>query len=382
MEHVSENTKARLGLLALPKLGPARARWLLGDQEPAAVLDSVRRGRFPANSDHPPPGVNLRLLTEWAQAARSLNLDRLVEAQTLDGRRILAPTDDAWPFDEDPEPPILLFYIGQLDLLDHDPAVAVVGTRRCTSVGRAVAYEFGASLADAGVAVVSGLALGIDGAAHRGCLDRDGQVVGVVGTGLDVVYPGANRGLWADVSTSGLLLTEALAGTRPQRWRFPARNRLIAALCKAVVVVESHDSGGSLLTVDECLDRDRTVFVVPGSVASPASDGVNRLLIEGATPARDAMDVLGALNYQPHKQTRADQQQRLLLAENSSPATNHGSLQQLILNEASAAPTTIDILIAVSGTEPSEVVAELQRMAAQHLIEVDGSIVSAISQRS
>ena len=155
-------------------------------------------------------------------------------------------------------------------------------------------------LADAGVAVVSGLALGVDGAAQAGALDRGGApVIGVVGSGLDVVYPRQHSALWRSIADAGLLVGEAPPGASPERWRFPARNRIIAAIADAVVVIESHARGGSLSTVDAALARDRTILAVPGSIRSPASDGTNDLLAQGAAPARDAGDVLVALGLVP-----------------------------------------------------------------------------------
>src|SRR5690606_34951366 len=179
--------------------------------------------------------------------------------------------------------------------------VAIVGTRRCTGSGAGVARDLGRELAAAGVAVVSGLAAGIDGAAHRGVLDALPEhsdavgPVGVVGCGHDIVYPARHRGLWEAVGEHGLLLSEAPLGCRPAAWRFPARNRVIAALAQVVVVVESHSRGGSLHTVTEAARRDVDVMVVPGSVRNPASEGVNQLLAEGCPPVRDAADVLVAL---------------------------------------------------------------------------------------
>ena len=195
---------------------------------------------------------------------------------------------------QDLEPPAVLFFRGSLEAIG--PAtVAIVGTRRCTGTGAGVARELGRHLTEAGVAVVSGLALGIDGAAHRGVLDAGGAPVGVVGCGLDVVYPSRHRDLWARVGEEGVLLSEAPLGVRPAAWRFPARNRIIAALADVVVVVESHATGGSMHTVREALDRDRLVMAVPGSVRNPAAAGANQLLSEGCAPVRDATDVLVAL---------------------------------------------------------------------------------------
>ena len=142
---------------------------------------------------------------------------------------------------------------------------------------------------------VSGLALGIDGAAHLGCLDGGGPAVGVVATGLDVVYPRRHALLWERVASEGVLVSEAPLGTSAERWRFPARNRLIAALALAVVVVESRRRGGSMLTVDSAIERQTDVLAVPGSVRSGASEGPNQLLAEGCPVVRDATDVLVAL---------------------------------------------------------------------------------------
>jgi DNA processing protein len=195
----------------------------------------------------------------------------------------------------DPEPPALLFVRGELESLDR-PRVAVIGTRRCSQSGRVVARELGRDLAEAGVCVLSGLALGIDGAAHGGALSVPGAApVAVVGTGLDVVYPAAHRELWERVATAGAVLSEYPLGTPPDRWRFPARNRLLAALADVVVVVESHLHGGSLHTVESALERDRTVMAVPGSVRNPSATGTNGLLAAGCAPVRDADDVLVVL---------------------------------------------------------------------------------------
>ena len=141
----------------------------------------------------------------------------------------------------------------------------------------------------------TGLALGIDGAAHAGALDGPTPPAAVVATGLDVVYPRRHAALWREVGARGVILSEYPLGVWPERWRFPARNRIIAALADVVVVVESHERGGSMHTVESALERDRLVMAVPGSVRSPASEGTNALLAAGSPPARDAADVLVAL---------------------------------------------------------------------------------------
>jgi DNA processing protein len=199
---------------------------------------------------------------------------------------------------DDPEPPIVIFHRGDLDALSG-PRVAIVGTRRCTRYGREVAAELGAGLSRAGVAVVSGLALGIDAAAHAGALHGGAPLIGVVGSGLDVVYPRRNDALWVDVAQRGVLLSEVPLGTAPHPWRFPARNRIIAALADVLVVVESHEQGGSLSTAAAAIRRDRPVLAVPGPIHSPASAGTNRLLADGCAPVCSVDDVLVALGLSP-----------------------------------------------------------------------------------
>jgi DNA processing protein len=196
---------------------------------------------------------------------------------------------------DDPEPPAVLFHAGDPGCI-AGPRAAVVGTRRCSERGRRFAEELGFALSRAGVGVVSGLARGIDGAAHRGALraaERGGAPpIGVVASGLDVVYPHEHAELWARVAQTGVLLSEVPLGVRPNRWRFPARNRVIAGLADVLVVVESPAKGGSMYTVEEAMRRNVPVLAVPGAVGLRAGEGTNALIFDGAGVARDAADVL------------------------------------------------------------------------------------------
>jgi DNA processing protein len=237
------------------------------------------------------------LAAAWATAAASVDVAVLWQRHSAARVGVALHGRPGYPtaLETDHDPPPILFSRGDLDLLNR-PRVAIIGTRRCSRYGRDVAFDLGRDLAAEGVVVVSGLALGIDGAAHEGAIAADrAPPAAVVGSGLDVVYPRANARLWAMVDERGVLLTEAPLGARPQRWRFPARNRIIAALADVVVVVESHAAGGSLLTVGDAIARDRLVMAVPGPVRSSASHGTNALLADGAAPARDAGDILTAL---------------------------------------------------------------------------------------
>ncbi len=174
-------------------------------------------------------------------------------------------------------------------------AVAVVGARSCSPYGAQVARMLGRELAAAGLLVVSGLARGIDGEAHRGALEAGLLTVGVLGCGIDRDYPAVNATLSRRIEEEGLVVSEYEAGVEPAPWRFPARNRIIAGLCEAVVVVEARERSGALITADFALEEGREVFAVPGEITSALSAGSNALLKLGATPLTGAGDVLDAL---------------------------------------------------------------------------------------
>ena len=175
------------------------------------------------------------------------------------------------------------------------PRVAIVGTRAATPMGIADAREIAAFCAGAGITVISGLAIGIDGAAHEGALDAGGLTVGVVATGLDVVYPRRHERLYARVREQGLIVGENRYGTQPLPWRFPVRNRIIAALADAVVVVEATSSGGARITANDAARFGRDVYALPGSRRNPAAAGCNALLLDGAKPLLEPADVLFAI---------------------------------------------------------------------------------------
>ena len=183
---------------------------------------------------------------------------------------------------------------GLLDGLEPFGAVTVVGSRRATSYGREIARELGRELAAAGMVVVSGLAFGIDGCAHRGAVDA-GRTIAVLGCGPDTAYPAAHRSLWRQVCEKGLVVSELPPGAAPWRWTFPARNRIMAALAGMTVVVEGAARSGSLITADLAADLGRDLGAVPGPVTSRASVGPNNLLAGGACVVRDAQDVLDAM---------------------------------------------------------------------------------------
>jgi DNA processing protein len=300
-----------VALASLPMMGPARLlavlrRWSARDAWVAigtgVALDDPSIAATCA-------GIHVaeKLRATWRSAVARTDVVARWERHRVLGVGVALVDDVTYPavLASDPEPPAVLFRQGDIAAI-VGPSVAIVGTRRCTAYGRDVAYGLGCELSAAGVHVVSGLALGIDAAAHAGALaagEGAAAPIGVVGSGLDVVYPARHGALWRRVRDAGVLLSEAPLGSPPERWRFPARNRLIAALADAVVVVESHETGGSMHTVAEAARRDRTVLAVPGPVRSPASAGTNRLLGDGAVPACDVDDVLLAIGLDAARAT-------------------------------------------------------------------------------
>ncbi|MCL6091646.1 MAG: DNA-processing protein DprA [Actinobacteria bacterium] len=240
----------------------------------------------------------------WLRAAQLMDVGALWRRCSEHGIGVVWLGGPSYPgvLASGPAPPGVLFCAGDLTWAERCPVVAVVGTRRCTPEGAGIAYQLAKELAMAGVCVVSGLALGIDGSAHAGALaglqeagERGAATVGVAASGVDVVYPRQHAGLWKQIVSSGAVISETPPGTPAQSWRFPSRNRVIAGLARMVVVVESHITGGSWHTVDAALRAGVEVAAVPGSVRSPASAGTNTLLRDGATPVRGAQDVLDAL---------------------------------------------------------------------------------------
>ena len=191
----------------------------------------------------------------------------------------------------DPPPGLFLRGDAPPELL-AEPAVAVVGARACSPYGSAVARMLGRELAAVGLVVVSGLARGVDGEAHRGALEAGGRTVAVLGCGIDRDYPAVHRELAGRIAEAGLVVSEYAPGVEPAPWRFPARNRIVAGLCSATVVVEARERSGALITADLALEEGREVFACPGEITSSLSAGTNALLRLGATPLTRAADVL------------------------------------------------------------------------------------------
>ncbi|MCC5950856.1 MAG: DNA-processing protein DprA [Acidimicrobiia bacterium] len=285
-------------MASLEGITPARLRTLATLGDPTAVVDRLARRRL--HHGALPRGA----VEQWAGQAVDLRRRSLVDEYRAAGVQVVeVAADPRWgaALATLEDPPVVLFCRGEVTALEHR-RVAVVGTRAATAYGREVAGSLGRDLAGEGVAVVSGLAKGIDAAAHRGAMvahhgdgGSAGPPVAVVANGLDIGYPADSRRLQVDIGRCGLLLSEHPLGRRPAPWQFLARNRIIAALAEVVVVVESHERGGALSTAERAAAAGRTVMAVPGPVRSAASAGANALLADGAEVCRHAHDVFVAL---------------------------------------------------------------------------------------
>lgn len=192
------------------------------------------------------------------------------------------------------DPPACLWTRGNRSILSG-VAVAVIGARHASHEGLIAAREIACDLARAGIVVVSGLARGVDAAAHRGALDANGKTIAVLGTGIDRVYPAENDALFEEIAAKGLLVTEFAPGSAPEEWHFPRRNRIISGLSKAIVVVEAREKSGSLITARLAADQGRDVMAVPGTIVGGRNRGANALLRDGAKLVESAVDILQEL---------------------------------------------------------------------------------------
>jgi DNA processing protein len=347
-----------VALALLPGMGPVRLRALTRRWTAEEAWRRVVAGRVVADREVAVAlGRRAGALAEaWRRAGADIEPGVLWSRYRAEGVGVSVLGSSAFPapLAADVEPPTVIFHRGDPDVV-AGPRVAVVGTRRCTRYGLDVARELSRDLAASGVSIVSGLALGIDGAAHVGALDAGtAPPIAVVGSGLDVIYPRVHAALWRRIEAAGVVLSEAPLGARPEAWRFPARNRIIAALADAVVVVETPEAGGSMHTVTEAARRDRPVLAVPGPIRSRASAGTNRLLADGATPVCDANDVLMTLGLGPA--LRRDVRDR-----RPPPAED----DTVVLDALGWQPATLEQVAISTGADLGELTLSLRRLTEQ-----------------
>ena len=250
-------------------------------------------------------------IRRWRETA---DVEKELELVKKYGATVLTLGDEEYPerLKEIYDPPIVLYVRGELSLRDEN-AIAIVGTRYPSFYGRTITEDLSKKLAMRGFTIVSGMARGIDSAAHRGALAVKGKTIAVLGCGVDTVYPPENGKLMKEIINSGAVVSEFPMGTKPDRGNFPRRNRIISGLSLGVIVVEAAKSSGSLITANQALEQGREVFAVPGKVDSPKSYGTHRLIKEGAKLVQDVDDVIEELGMlrmpsgedsHPEKQTQ------------------------------------------------------------------------------
>lgn len=384
-------------LARLPGIGPARLLGMIRGRDPCDVWDDVLHGRITRSA--PPPPTLLGDPPEtadrsWALAASHLDPEHWWSQARSRGVNVSWIGQEDYPrqLADDPHPPGVIFWKGSLASLER-PRVAIVGTRSASPEGRAVAFEMARDLASAGVCVVSGLALGIDGSAHRGALsalDPAGGVrertpaggsitpaatVGVAASGVDVPYPKRHAALWQEVAAAGAVISETAPGFPAQAWRFPARNRVIAGLANLVVIIESHEKGGSLITAEAAIERGVEVRVVPGPVSSPSCAGSNQLLYDGAGPVRSSRDVLDTLGMlmpdppgAPGSQRRDRRGQRPLV---DARLTGLSAVERSVLAAVGWVPSSVNKVAERSALPLVNVITSLDQLAACGLVEDD-----------
>jgi len=359
-------------LLALSAVEGIGSRTVLACHRGGGAIPAWRALQRDAIDAHPALSSTVGVRARARAVASARDIDPAAEfARCRDaGVRVLVEGRPGYPerLLDDPAPPAVLFATGPVPGPAR-PTVAIVGTRNATGLGRSFARRLGEELTEVGVSVVSGLALGIDGAAHRGAVDvhdRSGDVarprpappIGVVAAGLDLAYPARHERLHREVASAGVLLSETPIGRRPAAWRFPARNRIIAGLSDAVVVVESRATGGSLITVDEANRRGVTVLAVPGHPAAPSAVGTNALLFDGASVVRDADDVLGALGL-PTRSEPADGREGARPPRADTSEQPSDTCEQRIVDRLVTGPLSLGELVAASGRSVDDVAAAL-----------------------
>ena len=281
----------------------------------------------------------------------------------MTGIRRLRRRDAAYPgllgAIHDPPPALFVRGSGSEEILSR-PAVAVVGARACSAYGRSVARSLARELAAAGLVVVSGMARGIDGDAHRGALEA-GITVAVLGCGVDRDYPAAHAELARRICERGLIVSEYEPGVEPAPWRFPARNRIIAGLCEATVVVEARDRSGALITTDFALEEGRDVLAVPGEITSSLSAGTNALIRLGAVPVTCAGDVLELFGLTP-----------------AEPSTESlGEAARALLERLRDGALTADELVRASGVEPAAASAALLELELGRRVALEDGVYRA-----
>ncbi len=347
-----------LGFNLVPGIGAKRLRALVhafGDVETAWHAPERELAEV---------GLDRRSVRNLLEARVRLDLDAELAKVEAAGVRILTWDDPDYPVNlkRIDAPPPLLYLRGELSPED-EWAVAVVGTRRAAAYDREVTHKLTTELARAGVTIVSGLARGVDAAAHRAALDAGGRTIAVLGNGLDRIYPPEHLDLAREIAAHGALISEQPLGMRPDARNFPARNRIISGLSLGVLVVACPWNSGAIITAKQALEQGREVFAVPGGILSRNSEGPNRLIKEGATPVTEANDILEPLNL-----TQAAQYVDARLALPDDP------IEAQLLELISAEPRHVDDIRREAGLPVNQVSSALAMMELKGMVRSVGGM--------
>ncbi len=348
-----------LGFNFVSGIGPAKIQALLG------AFGTLEQAWRSSDGQLRDLGFDLRAIQSFDEVRRTFDLDRYVQQVEASGAKVLTWETPDYPelLREIPAAPPLIFVRGQMEPVDRW-AVAVVGTRRLTAYGRQVTRDLVAGLAQNGITVVSGLARGIDGVAHRTALNEGGRTIAVMASGIDKIYPPEHRDLAHEiVAGRGAIITDYPFGAEPESNHFPARNRLISGLSLGVVVIEAGEKSGALITTRFALEQNREVFAVPGNINSPVSIGTNRLIQQGGKLVMRVEDILEELNLK----MVADQAiAQVLLPESAEEAA--------LISQLSSQPLHVDDLGRLTGMPSSLVSSTLTMMELKGMVQQVGGM--------
>lgn len=355
-----ENLKYWLGFNLVKGIGPAKLQALLD------AFEDIRGAWQASQSELERTGLDRRAIRTFLETRDEVDLDTYLKQVKNAGVSVLTWESDAYPryLREAPAPPPVLYVAGEI--LEQDQwAVAVVGTRRLSAYGRQMTREVVTGLVRNNVTIVSGLARGIDGIAHKTAVEVGGRTIAVLGSGIDCLYPPEHRGLARRIikERRGAIVSDYSLGTQPEAKNFPPRNRIISGLSLGVVVVEAGKKSGALITANFALEQDRDVFAVPGNVNSRASEGTNQLIQQGAKLVMTAEDVLEELNL-----TMAPQQMvvQMAMPESEQEAT--------LLRQLSREPSHVDELCRASGMSSADVSSTLAIMELKGMVQQVGGM--------
>jgi DNA processing protein len=309
-------------------------------------------------------GLSSKIVDRLLDLRSSLDVGQLWDRIAAQGIHVITCQDESYParLKEIDQPPPVLYTRGEL-LPEDDFAVAIVGTRRITPYGRQVTEDLAGFLASSGITVISGLARGVDAAAHTAALRAGGRTLAVLGSGVDRIYPPENRVLAEQMIAHGAILSDYPVGTAPEASNFPPRNRIISGLSLAVIVIEAGETSGALITAEFAAEQGREVFAVPGSILAPQSKGTNRLIQNGALPLLTPQDLLQALNL-----TRVSEQKS---ARSVLPADE---VEKQLLMALGSEPLHVDDLRNQTGLPVEKVSAALVMMELKGMVRQVGAM--------